>query len=71
MITINPPFTFAVLTLHGHIPRCDYFGKYLDCQWFYNWGLKKAEVIVTRGFCRLAGRQNRWEFASPQLANGA
>ena len=31
MVTINPPFVFEVLTLHGHVPRCDCFGKHLDC----------------------------------------
>lgn len=71
MVTINAPFVFAVLTLHGHIPRCDYLGKYLDCQRFYNWGLKRAEVIITHGFGRQTGQDNRWESASPQLANWA
>lgn len=71
MVTINPPFVFEVLALHSHIPRCDYFGKYLYCQQFYNWGLKRAEVIITRGFCRVTGQESRWEFASPRLANGA
>lgn len=59
MVTINAPFVFAVLTLHGHIPRCDYLGKYLDCQRFYNWGLKRAEVIITHGFGRQTGQDNR------------
>lgn len=68
MVTINLSFVFEVLALHGHIARCDYFGKYLDCKWFYNWGLKWAGVIITLGFCRLTGLENRWEFASPQLA---
>lgn len=38
MVTINTPFVFAVLTLHSHVPRCDYFSKYLDCLQFYNRG---------------------------------
>lgn len=71
MVSINPPFVFEVLTLNGHVPRCDYFGKYLSCQWFYNWGLKGTEVVIICGFCRLTGQENRWEFASPQLANWA
>lgn len=71
MVTIKAPLMFAVLTLHGHIPRCDYLGKYLDCQQFYNWGLKRAEVIITRGFGRLTGQHNKWESVSPQFANRA
>lgn len=34
IVTINPPFVFAVLTLHSQVLRCDYFGKYLDCHRF-------------------------------------
>lgn len=71
MVTINPPFVFEVLTLHSHTPRCDCFGKYLYCQRFYNWGLKRAEVTVTCGFCRVTGQESGWEFARPGLARGA
>lgn len=39
MVSINPPFVFADLTLHGHVPRCNYFSKYLNCLLFYNRGL--------------------------------
>lgn len=38
-VTINPPFVFAVVTLHGLVWRWDYFSKYLDCLLLYNRGL--------------------------------
>lgn len=43
MVTINPPFVFAVLTLRDLIPRCDFFSKYLDCLQFYNRVLKEQQ----------------------------
>lgn len=60
---------FEVLILHAHTPMCDYFGKYLYCQQFYNWGPKRAEVIMTCGFCGITGKENGWESVSPQLSD--
>lgn len=70
MVTINPPFVFAVLTLHSHVLRCDYFSQYLDCLQFYNRGPSRAAVIITC-ILELTGQKNRWEFASPWLADGS
>lgn len=69
-VTINPPFVFAVLTLHGHVWRYDYFSKYLDCLLFYKQGsLKSSSNYVTAFGADRSGKQVG--VCSPWLTNGA